>query len=285
MRSYLRAKAPSYVLLATRKFEGATVGDLGRTAAAKSITFASGAENWTLVNGTANFLAADPDGCFIDAAGFKFQSGSSACSDDWADGNVLGPCLYKLVSEIVPSGLWSASTLGLLSMYAWLDFVWIVDASSANAGNEFLSCGIGSTSAFANGGCGRVGFGSAAGAGSGIQRSTFNSLNATSALIGIPGSVIPSAIRNRVTPGSIEIAFGIASGLTPPTAWYSKDAISILAGDNTPNVAGGHYNATAMVAAIGLVDSNGGGAFVGNVKALYIYGQKLVTGQSLTVAA
>jgi hypothetical protein len=284
MRSYYRAKAPSYVMLASRIFQGATTGDLGRTAGAKSIAFASGTENWTLVNGTANFLAADPTGLAIDANGIFMTSGSSASLDDWGDGNVLGPCIYKLVSEMVPSSLWSGTTLGLSAMYAWIDFVYIVDATSANAGNEAISCGYGATSSFVNGASGRAGFAAAAAAGSTIQRSTFNGNLVATSTFSFPGSAIPTAIRVRASASGMEVSYGVASGLTPPSAWYSREAIFGVAPDNTPNGASGALN-TAMVAAIGIYDTNGGGAFKGIVKALYIYGQRLPTGQSLTVAA
>jgi len=271
-----------YVNLATRLFQGATVADLGRAAGAKSIAFPGVTEDWTLANGTANFLTADPNGCFIDSSGLKMQSGSSACSDDWGDGNILGPCLYKLVSEIVPAALWSSTSLGLLAMYSYIDLVWVIDSSSANANQEHIACGFGTTSAFNNGGSCKSGFTTAAAVGGSIQRGTYN--NSNSLVSSITGLGTVTALRNRITPGGTDVAFGTASGLTPPSAWYSRDALGTMAADNTPNAAGSTLNKD-MVAAIGLVDSNGGGAFTGCVKALYINAMRHVPGQSLAVAA
>lgn len=274
----------NYVQLASRLFQGVTVGDLGRAAGSKSVPFASGTETWTLVNGTANFLSANPDGLAVDANGLYMTSGSTISTGQW-NGAVSGPYVYKLVSEIVPTSLWATTSFALANMYSFVDLVWIVDATSANANGELITCGYGGTSAFGEGASGRAGFaGGANSLGGATQTGAYNATAVTSASISFPGSVMPTAIRCRVSSNGQEIHVGVASGLTPPSAWYSKDSFSRTSSGNTVTATGTALNKD-MVACWGIEDAIGGGSFKGIVKALYIMGQRMPSGTTLTIAA
>jgi len=212
------------------------------------------------------------------------QSGSSISTGQW-NGAVSGPYIYKRVDEIVPAALWGTTSFLLANLYCFVDIIWIVDASSANANGELITAGMGGTSGFGSGASGRTGWaGGANSLGGATQTGTYAATAFTAASISFPGSAMSTAIRVRVNSAGQEIHHGVASGLVPPSAWYSKDNISQTCSSNSVTGTGTALN-SAMVACWGVEDAIGGGAFKGIVKALYIYGAKHPTGHSLAVAA